>query len=325
MRYYCSELAPFTTVHQAHLKMLMQSEETVTILFLNDVFEQNQTALYFETIFAQIGVVVAYQQVSVSDVEHCSEQIYFDGLLEPLFGKFFASSVFLAVPDVYGYEHLPFADTYIFDDVPPKIAAFIFAQRLFGVAQEMLDVYEMLSYPRFQHSMRVRYLSKILAERHQVDVQEAQFAALFHDYAKEMPEMELKRIMEKAFSAYLDAPSATWHGFVAAYLLKDRDDLVVRPDVTEAIAFHSLGVAHYGVIGLVLFIADFCDYRRPFTVETKEVWQAAETSLYAGAYAKIQSIQAYFAQKDKTLYRTTEEMFRWLEEIRNKNEGVEGS
>jgi predicted HD superfamily hydrolase involved in NAD metabolism len=313
MIYYCSAFAPFTTQHAADITKLRTTHDNVTLLFLDDTFELEETASYFAEIFNVLGFELPYMQVTKTALHVIDETIYFDGLLTEILRDEFPHATFCPRTIVYGYETLLFTQTHVFDDVAPNIAHFIIQRQLFGVTAQMERVYENMSYGRFQHTMRVRYLITQLAHIHQLDVRAAQFAALFHDYAKELPADELRTMMNRDFSAYNDAPEPAWHGFAAATLIEDFYGLSVRDNgVYEAIAFHSIGVAGYGDIGLALFIADFCDYRRAFAAQTLKVWELAQTSLVAAALAKIEHLRHYFGTKQLTTYRTTEEMAAWL-------------
>jgi len=313
MIYYCSELAPFTTQHAEQMTKLRKRHDDVTILFLNDTLGLDEYTRYFNLIFSELGFELPYIQVSKTDLQAINQPIYFDGLLATRFELEFPYATFLPVRVQYGYEDLVFSQTYVFDDVVPSIAQFIVPRQLFGITTDIQRVYDNLSYGRFKHSMRVRYLITQLARIHKLDVESAQFAALFHDYAKEMSTDELKAIMMRDFSEYSDAPAPAWHGFAGAVFVEDLYGPSVHVDgIYEAIAFHSVGVAGFVDIGLALFIADFCDYRRDFADETFTVWELAQKNLSMAALAKIEHLRHYFATKQQTIYRTTEEMAAWL-------------
>jgi len=313
MVYYCSTFSPFTTRDVANLTALKQKNDDIVILFLNTTFTLEETAAYFNVIFSSLGMTLPYIQISEDELNTVRDVIYFDGLLARGLQTKFPQRHFFPIVAQYGYELLPFATTHIFDDVPKLIADFIIDRALFNITVEMARVYKNMSYDRFQHTMRVRYLITKLARTHALNVKDAQFAGLFHDYAKELDKNELSTIMHRDFPLYIDAPAPAWHGFVGAELVRDMYGAnVVNEAVYEAIAFHTVGISEYGRIGLALFIADFCDYRRKFTAEITYVWQEAQMSLYGGAYAKILQMQLYLEKNQRKMYRTTEDMLAWL-------------
>jgi|GEM_PF-3156447 len=315
MLFYCSEFAPFTLFQKKHLHFLNKQSEEITLLFLNATFSEIKTQLYMKQIFNVLGKELPYQQITLEQLATIGGTLYFDGLLEKKLIAKFPENVFLPIEEIFGYEKENFADVHIFDDIPQSIADFIIGQELFAIDRNMGLVYNNMNYKRFQHTMRVRYLIKDLAIKYQLNVSIAEFTALFHDYAKDLPEEELSVIMEQYFPSYSDAPKAIWHGFAGALLLEQLyGDDIQNDDIYEAIEFHPIGIPHYSKLGLALFIADFCDYRRTFTAETQYVWQEAQKSLYLGAYAKIKSIQTFFEKKHQKLYWTTENMLEWLEE-----------
>lgn len=319
--YYCSAFAPFTQFQKAHIQALVKQEPSLILLFLNTSMNDIKTKLYFQAINNELSLSLSYRQiddVTLMAMLEEGENVYFDQLVierATQFSPLVSKEKIMEIEQVYGYECQSFQDNFIFDDISSTMAQYLIKNELFDITRNIGLVYNNMSYERFQHTMRVRYLIKKLAILHQLDLETAQFTALFHDYAKEIPSEEQYAIVERYFPQYTDTPAAVWHGFAGAVLLEQLYGTdITNDDIYEAIEFHPIGIPHYSELGLALFIADFCDYRRPFTTETNHVWQLAQTSLYQAAAAKIESIQKHFAKTGKTMYWTTQNMLEWLKE-----------
>ena len=319
--YYCSDFAPFTGFQKMHIEALMQKKPTLTLVFVNETFTALETKLYFSQIFQDLGVELPYIQLDIPAFNTFlsnERAVFCDQLLKERVAPAVAENTtlqWMLRAAVFGYETKPFATTFVFDDVSEKIAAYIIKHEYFNTNKHIGLVFNNMSYRRFQHTMRVCYQMRHLAAKHQIDNEIAQFTALFHDYAKENPIEEQKAIMEQYFPAYTDSPKAVWHGFAATIALEHMfGKAAIDEDVYEAISFHPIGVPHLSELGLALFIADYCDYRRPFLDEVVDVWEMAQTDLYQAAEMKIDHLQKYFAETGKTLYWTTENMLKWLKE-----------
>jgi len=313
MVYYCSEFAPFTRVQAGHILELMASNDDVHLLIYNNALDDETIDQYFAVVNALLDTNLSYTRMQDAMLSSLNRPLYIDGLLRSKLTEALEDAVFLPVEEQYGYELKPFVETFVFDDVDEQMADYIVTERLFGMTDDIARVYAELSYPRFQHTMRVRYLTGVLGDKHGLAVEDAKFAALFHDYAKEQPTDELEQVMRTSFGSYIDAPVPAWHGFVAAKLVSTLYEPVGQESaIYQAIAFHSIGIDNYSEIGLALFIADFCDYRRAFAVETRAVWDVAQIDLYRAAKDKLLHLRTYFAKKQQKLYRTSEAMLAWL-------------
>ncbi|GBU10518.1 hypothetical protein AwErysi_01340 [Erysipelotrichaceae bacterium] len=313
MVYYCSDFAPFTLVDANNILKLQKMYGAITLLFVSDTMPAVQTRIYFRKIMEQLHADFAYEQVVVADILNKKEDssYFFSGTLSGLLEIHTQQTIY--VKEEEGYENKVFSEHFIFDDISLEIAQYIFKNELFGVTRQMGIVFNQLSYKRFKHSMRVAYTIKILAQKHGIDPSIAYFTALFHDYAKELPDEQLQIIMEKYYPLYVDAPNAVWHGFAGALLLSQTFD-TVDGDILEAITYHPIGIPQLSELGIALYIADFCEFGRPFKEDANRVWKIAQTDLYAAALEKIKITKIYLEKNKKKLYWTTDNMLSWLEE-----------
>ncbi|MCG8481185.1 MAG: bis(5'-nucleosyl)-tetraphosphatase (symmetrical) YqeK [Spirochaetales bacterium] len=118
-----------------------------------------------------------------------------------------------------------------------------------------------MSPKRFSHTMGVIDTGVALAERFGEDVERVRLAGASHDIARELSEGTLL-----AFAAdwRLDLSPIERHtpvfahGALAAARLT-RQFGVDDAEVLHAVRHHTLGDPHFGTLGLILYVADFCE------------------------------------------------------------------
>lgn len=156
---------------------------------------------------------------------------------------------------------------------------------------------------RYQHSLRVRDYAKKLASQNSVDVEQAEVAALVHDYAKERTdEMFLTTIKNK----HLDPDLANWgnyiwHGIVGAEIICD--ELGIKdPAILNAVREHTTGTgADMTLLSQVVFMADYLERGRTFPgVELAR--QITDQSLAAGVKYQIVHTVLRLVQKETAIY-----------------------
>ena len=86
--------------------------------------------------------------------------------------------------------------------------------------QALKIVKAQLTEHRYQHTIGVMETAIKLADKYGEDVQKAELAAIFHDYAKFRPKDEMMQIIveQKMPTDLLDYNSEFWHAPVGAYL-----------------------------------------------------------------------------------------------------------
>jgi nicotinate-nucleotide adenylyltransferase len=126
-----------------------------------------------------------------------------------------------------------------------------------------------LSPRRYVHSRAVAELCRQLCLRFGYDPEAGYFTGLGHDAAREMPEKEL--LAEALASgwpidSYEKENPVLLHAPVSALILK-RDFGVDDEEVLEAVRRHTLGSPALGLLGKILFVADYCEPNRKFIDE----------------------------------------------------------
>lgn len=156
---------------------------------------------------------------------------------------------------------------------------------------------------RYQHSLRVRDYVKQLASENNVDIEQAEVAALVHDYAKERTDEEFLAVIQ---DKHLDPDLAKWgnyiwHGVVGAEIIHDELGIDDR-DILNAVREHTTGAgSEMTLLSQVLFMADYLEMGRTFPgVETAR--QVTEQSLAAGVRYQIVHTVLRLVQKETAIY-----------------------
>ncbi|MGC9312386.1 MAG: bis(5'-nucleosyl)-tetraphosphatase (symmetrical) YqeK [Sediminispirochaetaceae bacterium] len=118
-----------------------------------------------------------------------------------------------------------------------------------------------LSLPRFLHTLRTSGMMVQFAERFGVSLEEAEIAALAHDMARELPEHDMIRIAEEdgfpILSEEAERP-VLLHGRASAVLL-NRLWNEKRENILYAVRRHTQGDRDMGLLGMLLFVADYIE------------------------------------------------------------------
>lgn len=118
---------------------------------------------------------------------------------------------------------------------------------------------------RFAHCIRTAHCAAGLAEVHGADIDRAKLAGFLHDYAKEVPVEEYKRIIVEADfdPELLNWNRGIWHGIIGAYIVEQELD-IHDPYILEAIRNHTTGDPEMSLLDKVIYMADYIEPGRKF-------------------------------------------------------------
>ncbi|TWT16202.1 bis(5'-nucleosyl)-tetraphosphatase (symmetrical) YqeK [Streptococcus sp. sy010] len=156
---------------------------------------------------------------------------------------------------------------------------------------------EQLSSKRFTHCLGVEKASIELAERYDVDKEQAGLAGLLHDYAKELSDQEFLDLIERyqLDSQLKQWNNNVWHGLVGIY--KIQEDLgLTDSSILRAIEIHTVGSADMSDLDKVVYVADYIECGRDFPGVEKARELAYQSLDQAVAYETASTISHLIRQ-----------------------------
>lgn len=172
---------------------------------------------------------------------------------------------------------------------------------------------------RYTHTIGVMETSISLAETYGADVEKAELAAIFHDYAKFRPLEEMKEIIlrEKMPLMLLEYSPELWHAPVGAFLVEKEVGISDR-DVLSAIKFHTSGRADMTLLEKVVYVADYIEPGRRFP-GVDEVRDLAKDSLDLALIQAVKNTVIFLMKKNQPVYPETMETYNFLIQTRRKD------
>ena len=147
------------------------------------------------------------------------------------------------------------------------------------------EVGSKLSIQRMEHTMRVVNVAAKLAEQYKQDIHLASLAALFHDYAKELPKDDMKQILlDHGREDIIELAVPIWHAPVGAYLVKERYPF--GEAIFDAVFYHTTGRRDMTDLEKIIFLADYIEPRRNFP-KLGDIRQLAWANLDQAMYSAL--------------------------------------
>ena len=119
---------------------------------------------------------------------------------------------------------------------------------------------------RYSHSVAVLETAIELAKVHNVSEQDAAWASLLHDYAKNLEDEEMLWHIERygvTMDMVIESRINLAHGLVGAEMVKEEFH-VKNEDILNAIRNHTFGRAEMSDLEKVIYLADFIEPGRYF-------------------------------------------------------------
>ena len=118
---------------------------------------------------------------------------------------------------------------------------------------------------RFAHSLGVMDLSGELARIYNVDEKRASLAGLIHDAAKQLPEVEMRGLLEKAYEGrepdrIVFENKSLWHGPAGSVYV--RENFGADDEICSAVFYHTIGKENMTMLEKIVFLADCIEVGR---------------------------------------------------------------
>ncbi|HCU42904.1 bis(5'-nucleosyl)-tetraphosphatase (symmetrical) YqeK [Leuconostoc falkenbergense] len=187
-----------------------------------------------------------------------------------------------------------------------------------SIAQLEEKVEARLSDYRFQHVRRVRDYAIQLAEANGVDPDQAEVAALVHDYAKERSDSDFIAVIKrkKMDPDLMNWGNYIWHGVVGAEMIHDELG-ITDSDILTAVREHTTGAgATMSKLSQVIFMADYLEVGRDFD-GVQVARDITKQSLGQGVKYQIVHTLARLVKKETPIYPKSLETYNYW--VRKEN------
>ncbi|OQJ70970.1 HD domain-containing protein [Leuconostoc pseudomesenteroides] len=187
-----------------------------------------------------------------------------------------------------------------------------------SIAQLEEKVEDRLSDYRFQHVRRVRDYAIQLAEANGVDPDQAEVAALVHDYAKERSDSDFIAVIKrkKMDPDLMNWGNYIWHGVVGAEMIHDELG-ITDSDILTAVREHTTGAgATMSKLSQVIFMADYLEVGRDFD-GVQVARDITKQSLEQGVKYQIVHTLARLVKKETPIYPKSLETYNYW--VRKEN------
>jgi predicted HD superfamily hydrolase involved in NAD metabolism len=158
---------------------------------------------------------------------------------------------------------------------------------------------------RYNHTIGVMETSIKLASQFGADVKKAEFAAIFHDYAKFRPKDEMRKIViaKKLPLDLLEYGSELLHAPVGSVLVK-KEAGVTDEEILSAIYYHTTGNEKMTTLEKVVFLADYIEPNRQFP-GVEEVRKTAQNSLEQACLMAVRNTIHFLMKQNQKIYPLT--------------------
>lgn len=173
-------------------------------------------------------------------------------------------------------------------------------------------VEKQLTTKRFKHSLRVVDQALELADQFTLDREKVGLAAIFHDYAKDLPVEKLRQLMIESTlpKDLLKFHHELWHGPVASLLIQ-REFGITDLDIQHAIRYHTTGRSQMSQLELIIYVADYIEPARNFP-GVEEVRGIARVDLVQAAWLATRNTMQFLMHQKAQIYSDTNEAYNDL-------------
>lgn len=119
-----------------------------------------------------------------------------------------------------------------------------------------------------EHCQRVAELARELAGKHNVDLDQAYIAGLYHDVAKEIPDKELTQITRthNLYNNYFDLEfPVILHSYVGAWLVQ-KEMGIKDEKILQAIRLHTIASSKMTDLDKIIYISDMIEPGRKLEI-----------------------------------------------------------
>lgn len=171
------------------------------------------------------------------------------------------------------------------------------------------EVKKVLSAKRYEHSIRVLETALNLANIYGADPLKVGIAAILHDYAKEMNNLQIRDICEHFFKDetkdYMSV-NEILHSFVGVYYAKEKFK-IEDPDILNAIKYHTTGRKDMSLIEKIVYISDAIEPKREYP-HVEKIRELALVNLDDAIFFEANRKIEYLIKSDSIIHLNSVDM-----------------
>ncbi|MFT8322372.1 MAG: bis(5'-nucleosyl)-tetraphosphatase (symmetrical) YqeK [Bacillus sp. (in: firmicutes)] len=175
--------------------------------------------------------------------------------------------------------------------------------------QALAIVKEQLTEQRYLHTVGVMDTAIKLAEKTGENVEKAELAAIFHDYAKFRPKEEMQQIImeQKMDPQLLTFHPELWHAPVGAYLV-EKEAGIKDKQVLDAIKYHTSGRPGISMLEKIVYLADYIEPGRKFP-GVEEVRELTAANFEKGFITSVKNTMNFLITNNRPVFPLTFQMY----------------
>lgn len=165
---------------------------------------------------------------------------------------------------------------------------------------------EVINHKRYRHTMGVVKASIYLAQKYGADVNNANIAALLHDYAKDYTREDLLHYIKKhgiVVDNIMMEAHELLHGKVAASIARNKFN-ITNEDIINAIENHTTGRENMSKLEKIIYLADFVEEGRNYP-GVKELRKISDIDLDLALLQAFDNTIVYVLNIKKLLHPNT--------------------
>ncbi|ABR48467.1 metal dependent phosphohydrolase [Alkaliphilus metalliredigens QYMF] len=168
------------------------------------------------------------------------------------------------------------------------------------------ELKKVLTYERYIHTQGVVDAALYLARKYNEDSQEAEIAALMHDYAKGFSKIEALGFIQKhkvEIDEVLLEAHQLLHGKIAAHIARNEFQ-IDNENILNAIENHTTGRLNMSKLEKIIYLADFIEIGRTYA-GVDDLRIVAEEDLDKAVLQALNNTMKYVLSIEKLLHPNT--------------------
>lgn len=183
-----------------------------------------------------------------------------------------------------------------------------------------VQMQQVLSKDRFEHTLGVMYTAESLAMRYGADTASAAVAGLLHDCAKCIPNAEKLQLCQKYgidISASEEKNPSLLHAKLGSFLAKEWYG-VEDADILNAIRWHTTGRPEMSLLDKIIYMADYIEPNRKKAPNLKELRRLSFEDLDGALLMVLKSTLDYLSDCPDTVDPMTRECYEFYKQMLNQ-------